>query len=149
MVQQLAYISFSRNDLCQAALRDILESSTRNNAHNGITGMLMYHDRIFFQVLEGGSDAVQDCYDRISQDDRHGIISLICNRPAGKRSFSNWIMGYAGPDRIGQYTKQSFPGLASFINNEVKSETSSATAVTLAREMFREFEAQTYQNAPA
>lgn len=139
MIHQLVYLSFARQEINHEGLTDILEVSMRNNARDGITGVLMYHDRIFFQILEGEAGAVRKCYDRVAQDDRHGIISLISDTSAVKRSFSSWLMGYAGPDRIGQYTKHSLPGLADLLGNKDKMESRSGGALTLAREMFCEF----------
>jgi hypothetical protein len=39
-----------------------LEVSQRNNDRDVITGILLYNDRTFFQVLEGKQSAVEDCY---------------------------------------------------------------------------------------
>ena len=62
MLFQLAYVSLSRLKLDETTLSDILEASQRNNARDEITGILMYHDDMFFQVLEGDRSAVENCY---------------------------------------------------------------------------------------
>ena len=53
MLFQLAYVSLSRLRLDETTLSDILEASQRNNARDEITGILMYHDDIFFSGAGG------------------------------------------------------------------------------------------------
>ena len=50
MFSQLAYVSLSPLSLDETTLSDILEVSRLNNARDEITGILMYHDELFFQV---------------------------------------------------------------------------------------------------
>jgi hypothetical protein len=77
MLYQLAYTSFSRLPVQEATLSDILGVSRRNNSRDEITGILMYADRTFFQVLEGEQSAVEDCYyKQILNDPRHCRLAL-------------------------------------------------------------------------
>ncbi|WP_092891658.1 BLUF domain-containing protein [Roseicitreum antarcticum] len=76
VVYQLAYVSSSRTRLYEALLNDILTVSEKNNTRDGISGILMYHDQLFFQVLEGERTCVKNCYDRILLDPRHSAIGV-------------------------------------------------------------------------
>lgn len=73
-------------------LKDILESSQKNNPTNGITGLLCYSKPAFLQVLEGERDAVNETYHRIVQDERHHNPCLIECVPIKRRNFEVWSM---------------------------------------------------------
>lgn len=45
------------------------------NARVDVTGMLLYHGRTFFQVLEGDRGVVEPLFDRIGKDKRHDRYS--------------------------------------------------------------------------
>jgi len=140
MLFQLAYVSLSRLQLDETTLSDILEASRRNNARDEITGILMYHDDMFFQVLEGDRSAVEKCYyERISHDPRHESLSLMWTDAVKSRTFSDWAMGYVGPDEIGQYTQNSFQSLSCLKRDEAVAANTNGIALELARLMFSDF----------
>ncbi len=141
MLFQLAYVSLSRLPLDETTLSDILEVSQRNNARDEITGILMYHDEIFFQVLEGDRSAVEKCYyEGISHDPRHKSLSLMWADGVESRTFSDWAMGYVGPEVIGRYTKDSFQSLSYLKSDEAVAANSNGVALQLARSVFSDFQ---------
>ena len=79
-----------------AAITSILAKSRINNKRVGVTGALMFNSACFAQVLEGSRSAVEDVFERIQQDERHGEVSLLAFEPAPARSFENWSMGFVG-----------------------------------------------------
>ena len=139
MLHQLAYVSSSRSPLDQATLSDILEVSQRSNAKDQITGVLMYHDKFFFQILEGEQAAVEDCYyRRILRDPRHSNMSLTWSDDVERRTFSDWLMGYAGPDEIGQFTRGKFHSLEHLKTDKDLNEPVKHVALELALLIFRD-----------
>lgn len=90
---QIVYVSsavrpFSSNDLAHL----LAQARTRNTAAD-VTGMLLYHDGNFMQLLEGGEKQVRETYERIKEDPRHtGIITLI-QAPTSERICGDWSMG--------------------------------------------------------
>ena len=56
---QLLYVSGASIHLGQADIQEILTASRRNNQRVGITGMLLWADGVFIQVLEGEPDTVR------------------------------------------------------------------------------------------
>jgi hypothetical protein len=78
-------------------LPQLLQKSRTSNAARGVTGMLLFIEGSFFQVLEGGEADVKATYDRICLDDRHGQVSKIISEPIFGRDFPEWAMGYARP----------------------------------------------------
>lgn len=111
MLYQIAYVSLAEMPLEARVLSDILNVSKRNNARDGITGVLMYHDRIFFQILEGEKYVVDNCYDRIANDRRHSNLSVIMDSAIESLTFPDWVMGYAGPDEIRGYSNEAIRSL--------------------------------------
>jgi hypothetical protein len=137
MPYQLAYTSFSGLPLQETTLSDILEVSRRNNNRDEITGILMYEDRTFFQVLEGEQSAVEDCYyKRIFNDPRHCSLSLIWHGLAKRREFSDWAMGYVGPREIGRHTKDTFTSLDDLNDDETSPANSKGLALKLAQSVY-------------
>jgi hypothetical protein len=96
----LTYVSSATRPFTEAQLIATLETSVKNNARDLVTGMLLYKDGNFMQVLEGVEDAVLRTHERISRDPRHmGLITLL-QGPVERRQFPTWSMGFkrlAGP----------------------------------------------------
>ncbi len=101
MIYQLAYCSLSSGEVTPARLDDILDVSNRNNLREDVTGVLMCHDGMFFQILEGERGTVRRRFDKIKQDPRHMAVTIMFEYETEDRSFSDWTMGFAGPDEIG------------------------------------------------
>ncbi len=91
----LTYVSSAVSDFSGAELRELLATCERNNRRNELTGMLLYKDGNFMQVLEGVEERVLATHARISADTRHdGLITLL-QGPLGQREFPQWCMGFA------------------------------------------------------
>jgi hypothetical protein len=95
-------VYYSRNRIAEpseqalATLRAILDASRTHNARCGVTGALMFNSGCFAQVLEGPLGHVEETFERIQQDERHGDVSLLALDPVADRSFPNWSMGFVG-----------------------------------------------------
>ena len=89
------YASAASPELASPELRNILTVSRRNNEGLGITGILLYVEGSFFQVIEGESDIIQALYERIARDPRHTQITQIICEPIAKRHFDRWAMGFS------------------------------------------------------
>lgn len=92
-------VYYSRNKVGQgleAAARDILDASRRNNAAADVTGALMFNAGCFAQVLEGPLDAVEMIFESIQQDERHSNVAIVSSGPAENRRFAEWSMAFVG-----------------------------------------------------
>ncbi|MEO7086331.1 MAG: BLUF domain-containing protein [Gemmatimonadaceae bacterium] len=88
------YASVAAVSPTAAELERILLQSRRNNERAGVTGMLVYADASFFQVLEGEVDPVEQTLARIAADPRHsGLVTVIRER-IFRRAFGAWTMGF-------------------------------------------------------
>ena len=94
MVHYLVYVSYSSRPIIEEDLRHILEVSKRDNAKANITGMLLYLQGRFIQILEGPKEAIDNLYGKIIQDPRHKNPQIILEGRIVKRNFSNWNMGF-------------------------------------------------------
>lgn len=90
----LIYTSVSSQKMSDDDLKGLLEKSRTKNYTLDITGMLLYLDPYFIQVLEGEKTILEEIFDTINQDSRHEKVSIIYKQPLEKRYFSNWSMGF-------------------------------------------------------
>lgn len=104
MIQYILYISAAAGWIEDAALKEILTVSRKNNQLDGITGVLLYNDRNFVQLLEGNQQAVKQTFDRIKTDPRHSDITVISSGALTERCFPAWEMGFKA---IGSESKQA------------------------------------------
>lgn len=80
-------------------LKAILTESRKNNTANNISGMLLYYEGTFIQLIEGSKEAVEETYYRIGADRRHkNLIKLIVGESEYK-NFPDWSMGFAVGDK--------------------------------------------------
>lgn len=95
-MEQLIYISTSRSPfhVPEDEVAAILDVSRRNNARDGLTGLLAVAGRRFLQLLEGPAPLLTAAYDRIQADPRHFALVQLSRRPIAARSFPDWQMGY-------------------------------------------------------
>lgn len=94
MIQQLVYISTIRGHPSLALFERILAASRRNNARDGVTGLLVAGGNRFLQLLEGPTEQVRGTYARIRADDRHFAAVVLSARMADRRQCPDWAMGY-------------------------------------------------------
>jgi hypothetical protein len=93
-VHKLIYASCSVGPVERDVLRDILTVSRARNEEAGVTGLLLYSDESFLQLLEGDAAAVADTYSRIKADGRHDVMRLLVHGPSDARLFPDWSMGF-------------------------------------------------------
>ena len=95
---QLAYTSIANRTQSRAQLLSLLQQARLSNQTQNITGILLYKDKSFFQVIEGDTLAVTNLMIAITQDKRHQDIDILFNRRIEKRDFDAWSMGYVNID---------------------------------------------------
>lgn len=105
---QLIYVSSAHQELSDAELDAILESSVRHNTPQQVTGLLLYSAGGFMQVLEGETAAVEETYSRICRDPRHKNILELAREEIAGREFDRWAMGFRRLDKMKSATHQAF-----------------------------------------
>ncbi|MEL7480581.1 MAG: BLUF domain-containing protein [Pseudomonadota bacterium] len=93
-MHRLIYTSSARTLLNDGTLRQILDAAHRNNERDGISGLLIYHEGCFLQLIEGERQAVETCFRRIKQDPRHTGCIVLSEEPVSSRMFGDWRMTF-------------------------------------------------------
>ncbi|MEZ6035716.1 MAG: BLUF domain-containing protein [Planctomycetaceae bacterium] len=112
---QMIYTSVASQKFSADELKELLVIARRNNSRDGITGMLLYEDGTFIQVLEGDDEIVESTFERISKDPRHSKIILIARFELEQRSFHDWEMSFFDASG-GQLLK--LPGYTAFLSKK-------------------------------
>ena len=90
----LIYTSIATQKMPDEELKAILAKARPHNCQLQITGMLLYQDPFFMQILEGEEDIIQQQFERIAKDSRHHKVSIIYKKSIDERNFSDWTMGF-------------------------------------------------------
>ncbi|MEQ8475662.1 BLUF domain-containing protein [Fulvivirga sp.] len=93
MLSQLVYVSNRKPNCTEAEIEKILASCKKNNPPLNITGILLYSDKKFIQLVEGESKVIMELYDKIKKDGRHANPMMISLNPIKEKSFPSWHMG--------------------------------------------------------
>jgi hypothetical protein len=93
-MHHLIYTSHAIRPFSDHELLELLKQSRTFNKSKGITGMLLYLQGKFIQVLEGQKNDILELYDRIKADPRHHRVSLIVKGTSPGRIFKGWSMGF-------------------------------------------------------
>jgi hypothetical protein len=103
-----------------AGLVEILDTSRNWNAGHGITGVLLYGEGSFIQVLEGEKTEVEYIFERIKADRRHKGLIKVLSGEIPERTFPTWTMGFKTMDAIAVNFLQGYfdPARQSFFSNE-------------------------------
>lgn len=97
MPYRLIYSSEATAEMERTDLEQMLEESRLRNARRGITGVLVFVDGVFLQVLEGEQDDVEDLMTSIRRDPRHRNIKVFHEEEIDRRAFPAWRMAYLSP----------------------------------------------------
>jgi hypothetical protein len=92
MLSRLIYASKALAKVDYPLLQDINDTAVRRNSMAGITGLLIYGQSCFLQVLEGARAELSATFIRISHDKRHHELVLIGFAEIAERSFQDWAM---------------------------------------------------------
>lgn len=77
----------------ETALDAMIASVSALNRLDHITGLLMYSEGVFVQLIEGPPEAVQHLWARLLRDPRHfGVVQLYHYRELEQRSCQDWAM---------------------------------------------------------
>jgi hypothetical protein len=102
MPYQIVYSSQAIQPMRATDLEKILMDARVGNETRNVTGVLIYVDGVFFQILEGDKDVVVALMKSIAQDSRHSSVKIISESDASERAFGSWRMAYlnATPDQM-------------------------------------------------
>jgi hypothetical protein len=119
MLSHLVYVSTASEPMGEEDLAALLEQSRARNERNGITGMLLYKNGRFIQLLEGQEESVLKVFDSIRRDERHHDVELLWLRYALYREFPDWTMGFQNVDELDPETLRGF---TPFLDRDIRYE---------------------------
>ena len=93
-MHHLIYLSQATVPFNGPQLAHLLMQAKQFNAAHGVTGILLYGNDQFFQVLEGDRDTVHALYAHICRDPRHRNVTAYADKAIAARSFPAWHMVY-------------------------------------------------------
>ena len=91
-MRTVIYTSSAAPGVGEAALRDILAASRRNNAAWHLSGVLMFAEGTFLQVVEGPAWPMDKAMARIQADPRHANMQVLLDLETDRRAFPAWAM---------------------------------------------------------
>ena len=108
---ELSYLSEAVSDMSFLGLMRLLESARAFNQKNEITGILLYDNQQFGQVIEGERASIMKVWKRIQEDKRHHRVELLEIREIAERSFPDWLLRFYGGDTL----TRDYPALAEMV----------------------------------
>ena len=108
---ELSYLSEAVSDMSFLGLMRLLESARAFNQKNGISGILLYDNQQFGQIIEGERASVMKAWKRIQEDKRHHRIELLEIREISERSYSEWLLRFYG----GETLTRDYPALVEMV----------------------------------
>jgi hypothetical protein len=92
-LKTVGYVSRAEVPIDRNEYEAIRAQSASHNRRFAITGVLLYKNEHFIQVLEGAAAVVDPLYGRIAADARHRILTKFLDASIRHRLFGMWSMG--------------------------------------------------------
>lgn len=113
------YISHATCEISVEEVAKILRVAHARNPDRGLTGVLLYHERMFLQYLEGPDSAVSDILEILRNDRRHRNMLVLINEPIAERHFPDWAMALADIDGLSESDQRLCRDLAQAVPEDV------------------------------
>ncbi|WP_026837742.1 BLUF domain-containing protein [Gillisia sp. JM1] len=94
----ISYVSSVNSNLTEDDILKVLKYTRNWNNDNGITGILLYSDGNFFQVLEGEKDLLKSLLSRIEKDERHYNVMVIFEKEVSETKFDDYQSDFISLD---------------------------------------------------
>jgi hypothetical protein len=130
---QIIYSSAAVVPFSELELQRLLLQARENNTRLGVTGMLLYQEGSFLQVVEGEGPLLETLFQRIAADKRHQRVITLLRREVEARHFGDWAMGFVSPEHL----TQQLPGYSDYLRLRGQPQTG-ATAAERVLSSFRE-----------
>ena len=90
MLRTVCYISNAVNLWQHTQLENLFSYTKKQNVLRDVTGLLLYNEGTFVQVLEGEGNIVHSLFSKIKSDKRHNQITLMMDREIDQRLFHSY-----------------------------------------------------------
>ena len=120
---RINYLSQAAPNFSSIDLLSLLEQCQTNNRKLGLTGLLIFGNGTFLQVIEGEDHIVDALMEKISKDRRHTNFQILATFPIEERHYSDWSMGF---EKLTEQTISEVPNLKNFTLSDFNPEYLSA-----------------------
>lgn len=93
VLYSICYVS-SANNLSANSLEKLFFETEQNNSRLNMSGLLIYNNGNFLQILEGENVHINNLFSKIKKDDRHRSIIKLIDTPIEERVFDNYNVGF-------------------------------------------------------
>ena len=94
----LVYTSRAVSPMTRDDLTGLLHQARTHNTSARLTGVLLYRNQTFVQLLEGQRNRVEPLYESIRRDPRHHEVTTVSTREQLDRQFPDWSMAFDNLD---------------------------------------------------
>lgn len=94
-MKYIIYLSTASIYFKKETLETMLVNFRINNEANQITGMMLFSEGTFLQVLEGNDQDVGNLIKKIEKDKRHHSLVRLDSQQIQQRIFPDWSMGFS------------------------------------------------------
>ena len=94
MLYTLCYVSSCKETLTVKDLEHLFLVNKRNNTEHNVSGILIYNNGNFLQILEGEENMVKSLFKKITRDPRHRNLIPLINNPIDERIFHDYDSGF-------------------------------------------------------
>lgn len=115
----LIYVSIATHPFTQDELIELLQVSRKNNTAVGLTGILLYKEGKFMQLLEGTKEAIDRTFIRVQHDPRHRDVITLLSGEQEERAFADFSMGFQNLDDL---SVQSLPGYSAYLDTPLSAD---------------------------
>jgi len=106
--KSLIYVSRAEENVDYPEILDILTHSWKYNHNSYISGMLLYDNGYFMQLIQGPIATIDKLYARIANDTRHTDIKLIGEELLHQRDCTGWGIGFYENQEVAKVLYDSF-----------------------------------------
>ncbi|PKD18880.1 hypothetical protein APR41_17305 [Salegentibacter salinarum] len=118
----ISYVSTANPALSETEIQEALDFSKDWNNNHNITGILLYSQGNFFQVLEGEEQLLKDLIDRIKTDERHQNVITIFQKSIPNTQFDGYQADFISlNDRYNDENFDTYLAQISLLNPSIQS----------------------------
>lgn len=100
-MERIIYSSQRTDDFSVTQIIEMLRSAQESNYNSGISGLLVYGNDRFLQVIEGIEAPLRSLYKKIEEDKRHHSLKVLGKDEVEIATFNLWRMLFINLDNLG------------------------------------------------
>lgn len=108
----IVYVSTATPDLEESEIKNVLSNSKSWNNEHDITGLLLFSEGNFFQIIEGEKSLIHELFENIQSDKRHRNIMQIFGKDIHKEAYDGYESDFVSeeadydPEKFQHYLDQ-------------------------------------------